>query len=181
MPLISSTTHSTPTVILFISSLHSNKYLVHQLSSSIFFVWHRPHTPADHRARFKHTARKTIRTRGTVDASSRNPPPKFIKHSSGAPPRKNQSRDSNGGGDGDGDGEGRSTRSKNGNKKRFRPGALALKEIRRYQNSTDLLVPKGSFQRIVREVSRSLLANIRFQSTAVIALQFAVEAYAVRL
>lgn len=66
---------------------------------------------------------------------------------------------------------------------RYRPGALALKDIRRYQNSTDLLIPKSSFQRLVKEIARavagSLVGIVRFQSTAVIALQYAVEAYAV--
>lgn len=71
--------------------------------------------------------------------------------------------------------------SKNGqSKKRFRPGALALKEIRRYQNSTELLVPRANFQRIVREVARAVLVDVRFQSTAIIALHFAAEAYMVR-
>lgn len=67
---------------------------------------------------------------------------------------------------------------------RFRPGALALKEIRRFQNSTELLLPKSSFQRLVKEITRALARNLagtlRFQSTAVLALQYAVEAYAVR-
>ena len=67
---------------------------------------------------------------------------------------------------------------------RFRPGALALKEIRRYQNSTDLLVPKSSFQRLVKEIARAVTGSldgiVRFQSTAVIALQYTAEAYAVR-
>ncbi|CBN80243.1 histone H3, putative [Ectocarpus siliculosus] len=68
---------------------------------------------------------------------------------------------------------------------RFRPGALALKEIRRYQNSTELLVSKASFQRLVKEtagaVAGNLAGQLRFQSTAVIALQYAAEAYLVGL
>lgn len=64
---------------------------------------------------------------------------------------------------------------------RFRPGALALKEIRKYQGSTDLLLPRASFQRIVKEIAQATLADIRFQSTAIIALQIATEAYAVGL
>ncbi|CAM9093827.1 unnamed protein product, partial [Laminaria digitata] len=64
-------------------------------------------------------------------------------------------------------------------RKRFRPGALALKEIRRYQNTTELLVPRSSFQRIVKEVANSIIAGFRFQSTAIIALHFAAEAYVV--
>lgn len=69
--------------------------------------------------------------------------------------------------------------------RRFRPGALALKEIRRYQNSTELLLPKASFQRLVKEtagaVAGNLAGQLRFQSTAVIALQYAAEAYMVRI
>ncbi|TFY53545.1 hypothetical protein EVG20_g10065 [Dentipellis fragilis] len=51
---------------------------------------------------------------------------------------------------------------------RFRPGTVALREIRRYQKSTDLLIRKLPFQR---------LADLRFQSSAILALQEACEAY----
>ena len=37
--------------------------------------------------------------------------------------------------------------------RRFRPGTVALREIRRYQKSTDLLIRKLPFQRIVREIA----------------------------
>ncbi|CAM9206725.1 unnamed protein product [Discosporangium mesarthrocarpum] len=66
-------------------------------------------------------------------------------------------------------------------KKRRRPGIAALKEIRRYQNSTDLLVLKLPFQKLVREMAQALIPDIRFQSTAVVALQFAAEAFLVGL
>ena len=36
---------------------------------------------------------------------------------------------------------------------RYRPGTVALREIRRYQKSTELLLPKSSFQRLLREVT----------------------------
>ena len=39
---------------------------------------------------------------------------------------------------------------------RFRPGTVALREIRRYQKSTDLLLRKLPFQRLVREVAYDL-------------------------
>ncbi|CAM9992650.1 unnamed protein product, partial [Scytosiphon promiscuus] len=71
------------------------------------------------------------------------------------------------------------------NQCRFRPGRRALKEIRRFQNSTELLLPKSSFQRLVKEITsalaRNLAGTLRFQSTAILALQYAVEAYAVGL
>jgi histone H3 len=60
---------------------------------------------------------------------------------------------------------------------RFKPGTVALREIRRYQKSTDLLLHKMPFQRLVREISQPLMADLRFQSYAVLALQEACEAY----
>ena len=62
---------------------------------------------------------------------------------------------------------------------RYRPGTVALREIRRYQKSTDLLIKKKPFQRVVREIARELGGDLRFQSTAVMALQEATEAYMV--
>ena len=63
-----------------------------------------------------------------------------------------------------------------------RPGTLALKEIRRYQKSTELLIRKLPFQRLVREVAHALpTKDIRFQSHAILALQEASEAYLVSL
>ncbi|KAJ7091336.1 histone-fold-containing protein, partial [Mycena belliarum] len=81
---------------------------------------------------------------------------------------------------------------------RFRPGTVALREIRRYQKSTELLIRKLPFQRLVREIAqdfkvRSRLfflilprltrpqTDLRFQSSAVMALQEAAEAYLVSL
>ncbi|KAK2995354.1 hypothetical protein RJ640_006574 [Escallonia rubra] len=55
---------------------------------------------------------------------------------------------------------------------RYRPGTVALREIRKYQKSTDLLIRKLPFQR---------LTDLRFQSHAVLALQEAAEAYLVGL
>ena len=37
-------------------------------------------------------------------------------------------------------------------KKRYRPGVLALQEIRRYQKTTELLIQRRPFQRLVREI-----------------------------
>ncbi len=63
--------------------------------------------------------------------------------------------------------------------KRFRPGTAALREIRRYQKSTELLIRKMPFQRLVREISQEFRMDLRFQSTAILALQEATEAYLV--
>jgi histone H3 len=60
---------------------------------------------------------------------------------------------------------------------RFRPGTVALREIRRYQKSTELLIRKLPFQRLVREVAQDFKVNLRFQSHAIMALQEASEAY----
>jgi histone H3 len=64
---------------------------------------------------------------------------------------------------------------------RYRPGTVALREIRRYQKSTDLLLRKLPFQRLVREITEQFFPNARFQSTAILALQEAAEAYLVGL
>ena len=71
---------------------------------------------------------------------------------------------------------------------RFRPGTVALKEIRRYQKSTELLIWKLPFQRLVREISGDhkvitspLCGKVRFQSLAIKVLQEASEAYLVGL
>ena len=65
--------------------------------------------------------------------------------------------------------------------RRYRPGTVALKEIRRYQKSTELLIRKMPFQRLVREIAQDFKTDLRFQSSAIIALQEAAEAYLVRL
>ena len=71
---------------------------------------------------------------------------------------------------------------------RFWPGTVALKEIWRYQKSTELLIRKLPFQRLVREIvsdskviTSPLCGKVRFQSLAIKALQEASEAYIVGL
>merc|ERR1712060_501839 len=66
-------------------------------------------------------------------------------------------------------------------KHRFRPGTVALREIRRYQKSTELLLRKLPFQRLVREIASEIKSDLRFQSSAIMALQEATEAYLVSL
>ncbi len=66
---------------------------------------------------------------------------------------------------------------------RFRPGTVALREIRRYQKSTEHLIRKLPFQRLVREIAHDFYptSDLRFQSSALAALQEAAEAYLVGL
>ena len=71
---------------------------------------------------------------------------------------------------------------------RYRPGTVALKQIRQYQKSTELLIRKLPFQRLVREIASDseiikspLCGKVRFQSAAIMALQEAAEAYLIGL
>lgn len=66
-------------------------------------------------------------------------------------------------------------------KRRFRPGTVALREIRKYQKSTELLIRKLPFQRLVREISQDFKSDLRFQSHAMLALQEAAETYITEL
>lgn len=67
-------------------------------------------------------------------------------------------------------------------KRRYRPGVVALREIRRYQKSTELLIRRLPFQRLVREIASDLsLEKLSWQSAALGALQEACEAYLVGL
>ncbi|XBW35143.1 hypothetical protein QEN19_000706 [Hanseniaspora menglaensis] len=64
---------------------------------------------------------------------------------------------------------------------RYKPGTVALREIRKFQKSTDLLIRKLPFQRLVREIAQQFKTDLRFQSSAIGALQESVEAYLVSL
>ena len=64
---------------------------------------------------------------------------------------------------------------------RFRPGTVALREIRKLQRRTELLIRKLPFQRLVREIAQDFKTDLRFQSHACLALQEAAEAYIVDL
>ena len=81
----------------------------------------------------------------------------------------------------------KSGKSRPRRKRRYRPGTLALKEIRKYQTSTNLLIRKLPFQRLVREVVQDLVYNQRvsfspkFQSTVILVLQEASEDFLVRM
>ena len=58
---------------------------------------------------------------------------------------------------------------------------MALREIKRYQKSTELLISKLPFQRLVREVAESFFPTVCFHPSAIEALQEASEAYLVGL
>lgn len=64
---------------------------------------------------------------------------------------------------------------------RYRPGTVALREIRKYQKSSELLIRKQPFQRLVKELAQAFKTDLRFQSTALLALQEAAESYMVGL
>jgi histone H3 len=66
-------------------------------------------------------------------------------------------------------------------KHRYRPGTVALRDIRKYQKSPELLIRKLPFQRLVREIAQDFNTDLRFQSSTVLALQEAAEAYLVGL
>ncbi|KAI6704430.1 hypothetical protein NL676_007392 [Syzygium grande] len=64
---------------------------------------------------------------------------------------------------------------------RCRPRTVALREIRKYQKSAELLIWKLPFQRLVQEIAQDFKTDLRFQSSAVTALQEVAEAYLVGL
>ena len=66
-------------------------------------------------------------------------------------------------------------------KNRFKPGTVTLREIKRYQKSVDMLLPRAPFQRLVRTITMDMDHSLRFQSQALQALQEATEAYIVGL
>ena len=61
--------------------------------------------------------------------------------------------------------------NKKGGYRRYRPGVVALQEIRRYQVSTELLIKKLPFQRLCQEILADRKTDARFASAAVLALQ----------
>jgi histone H3 len=62
---------------------------------------------------------------------------------------------------------------------RFRPGTVALREIRKYQKSTAMLLPRAPFQRLVRSICAGLDQDLRFSTQSLMALQESAEAYLV--
>ena len=83
-------------------------------------------------------------------------------------------------------GGGNNTTSGTPRKFKYRPGTVALREIRRYQKGHELLIPRLPFSRLIKEIAgtvtrRGDLQGLRFQSQAIMALQEAAEAYLVAL
>lgn len=79
---------------------------------------------------------------------------------------------------------GKSTSAAGGEKKPhrlYRPTAIDLRELRRYQKNTEYLIRRLQFQRLVREIVKSVKMNIKFQVRAIEVLQEASEAYIVGL
>ena len=64
---------------------------------------------------------------------------------------------------------------------RYRPGTVALREICRYQKSTELLIRRLPFQRLVWEIAQDFKGRLNFASGAILALQEAAEAYLIGL
>lgn len=64
---------------------------------------------------------------------------------------------------------------------RFRPGTVALRDIKKYQKSTQLLIPKLPFSRLAREVMQEFKVDLRVTGSAMLAIQEAVEAHLVGL
>ena len=66
--------------------------------------------------------------------------------------------------------------------RRYWPGTVALCKIRRYQKSTELLIRKLPFSRLVREIAQEVgKTDMHFQGSTIICLQEAAEAYMVSL
>ena len=81
-----------------------------------------------------------------------------------------------------GDGAGGKKPPRRRNRRRFRPGERALREIRQYQSSTSLLLRRLPFARLVREIQFGMTREpYRWQGTAILALQEASEAHLVAL
>ena len=64
---------------------------------------------------------------------------------------------------------------------RYRPGSLALQEVRYYQERSNLIIRKLPFQRLVREIAQAFKQDVRFRSASLMALQEACEAYLIHL
>lgn len=64
---------------------------------------------------------------------------------------------------------------------RYRPGTVALREIRRYQKTTELLIRKLPFQRLTREIAQEFKTDLRFTADSILALQEATEAFVIHL
>ena len=60
---------------------------------------------------------------------------------------------------------------------RGKPGQVAVREIRKLQRSSELLIRKLPFQHLVRDIADKQKSEVRFQQKALLALQEAAETY----
>ncbi|KIV80462.1 hypothetical protein PV11_07960 [Exophiala sideris] len=72
-------------------------------------------------------------------------------------------------------------RTKKSGANRYKRDTVALREIRRYQMHAGLLIGKKPFHRLVREISQDYKSDLRFQTSAMGALQESAEAYIVSM
>lgn len=66
-------------------------------------------------------------------------------------------------------------------KLKTRPGQVALREIRKYQKSTDHVIRRMPFQRLVRDIAKQVMPDAKFNSNALKAMQECTEMYISRL
>ena len=65
---------------------------------------------------------------------------------------------------------------------RFRPGTVALRDIRKHQKSSDCLAfPKLPFSRLIREIAQDFKDDLRFEAGVCDLLQLAAEDYLVQI
>lgn len=64
-------------------------------------------------------------------------------------------------------------------KRRNKPGVVALREVKKYQKSTELLLPRAPFVRLVKDITNLYGDGFRFQANALTAIQEATEYYLV--
>lgn len=69
------------------------------------------------------------------------------------------------------------TQTKERKPHKYRPGTVALRQIRSYQRAVNLLIPKLPFQRLCRDIAKDIRPDLRFQAAAVEAIQESAEAY----
>ena len=67
---------------------------------------------------------------------------------------------------------------KKAGKRKYKPGTVALREIRKIQKTGALLLKKAPFSRLVREVTKSMKTDAKFKPSALSAVQEAAEAFA---
>ncbi len=65
-------------------------------------------------------------------------------------------------------------------KHRWKPGTVALREIRRYKRSVDAVIPKSPLQRVIRDIAAEVASSekgIRFRVEAIEAIHESAETY----